>query len=189
MRHGETEWSRDNKHTGATDIDLTAVGEDQARQAGALLSGRTFDTVLVSPRIRAQRTARLAGWDTFQTDPNLVEWDYGVYEGRSTAETAADLGADWNIWKSGTGCFPPAGESVDAVGRRADAVIDRLLPTLAEGGSALLFAHGHILRILTARWLGLPASEGALFLLGTATVSELGVEHGLRVIERWNCGS
>lgn len=188
VRHGETEWSRDNRHTGKTDVDLTSAGEEQARQAGALLAGRTFDTVLASPLRRAQRTAQLAGWDRFQTDPNLAEWDYGVYEGRSTADISAELGDDWNIWKSGTGAFPAPGESADAVGRRADAVIGRLMPTLTAGGSALLFAHGHVLRILTARWLGLPASDGALFILGTGTLSQLGVEHHIRVVERWNCG-
>lgn len=187
VRHGETEWSRDNRHTGSTDVDLTSAGEKQARQAGALLAGRTFDTVLVSPLQRAQRTAQLAGWSTFDTDPNLAEWDYGVYEGRSTADIAAELGDDWNIWRSGTGSFPAPGESADAVGRRTDAVIERLMPTLTGGGSALLFAHGHVLRILTARWLALPASAGAMFILGTGTISQLGVEHDIRVVERWNC--
>lgn len=189
VRHGETEWSRDNRHTGRTDVDLTSTGEAQARQAGRLLAGRFFDVVLASPLRRAQRTATLAGWDTFETDRNLAEWDYGVYEGRSTADIAGELGDDWNIWKGGTGRFPAPGESADAVGRRADAVIERLLPTLSAGGSALLFAHGHVLRILTARWLSLPASAGAMFILGTGTVSQLGAEHGIRVVERWNCGS
>lgn len=189
VRHGQTEWSRDNRHTGKTDIDLTPTGEEQARQAGALLAGRSFDVVLVSPLRRAQRTAQLAGWDRFETDSDLAEWDYGVYEGRSTADIAAELGDDWNIWASGTGSFPAPGESADAVGRRADAVIERLMPTLTAGGSALLFAHGHVLRILTARWVGLPASDGAKFILGTGTLSELGADHGIRVVERWNCGS
>jgi probable phosphoglycerate mutase len=187
VRHGQTEWSRDNRHTGTTDVDLTPTGEEQARRAGALLAGRSFDVVLASPLRRAQRTAQLAGWDRFETDPNLAEWDYGVYEGRSTTDIAAELGDDWNIWKSGTGTFPAPGESADAVGRRADAVIERLMPTLTAGGSALLFAHGHVLRILTARWLALPASAGAMFILGTGTISQLGVEHDIRVVERWNC--
>ncbi|WP_235492372.1 histidine phosphatase family protein [Leifsonia sp. Root112D2] len=186
VRHGETEWSRDNRHTGVTDIDLTPAGEEQARRAGAALAGRSFGVVLTSPRRRAVRTAELAGFAGAETDANLVEWDYGVYEGRSTGEIQADLGADWTVWKSGTSTYPAAGETVEHVGARVDAVIDRLAPVLAAGEDALLFAHAHVLRILAARWLGLPAADGALLTLSTAALSELGFEHGLRVMERWN---
>lgn len=186
VRHGETEWSRDNKHTSTTDVDLTPAGEEQARRAGRALAGRDFGIVLASPRRRAVRTAELAGWGGVETDADLVEWDYGVYEGRSTPEIAAELGADWTVWKSGTGEYPAAGESVQHVGARVDAVIDRLAPVLSSGQDALLFAHAHVLRILAARWLSLPATDGALFALGTASLSELAFEHGLHVVDRWN---
>lgn len=186
VRHGETEWSRDNRHTSTTDVDLTEAGEEQARRAGSALAGRSFGIVLASPRRRAIRTAQLAGRGDLETDANLVEWDYGVYEGRSTPDIAVELGADWTIWKCGPGGYPSAGETVEHVGERVDAVIERLAPVLSAGQDALLFAHAHVLRILAARWLGLPATDGALLALGTASLSELGFEHGLHVVDRWN---
>lgn len=179
LRHGETEWSRTSKHTGRTDIPLTAYGEEQARAVGAALQGRRFELVLTSPLIRATRTAELAGLDA-GAEPDLMEWDYGAYEGRLTKEIARES-PGWNIWVDGV----PAGESPDEVGRRCDRVLARIGPALARGDVCLI-GHAHLLRVLTARYLGLPASGGALLRLGTGTLSELGLEHERPVILLWN---
>ena len=179
VRHGETEWSRSGAHTGRTDIPLTAAGQQNAAAMGRLLGGRRFALVLTSPLERARETCRLAGYGAeAQIDPNLIEWDYGDYEGRTTPEIQKDV-PGWSLWVSGV----PHGETVEQVGARAEAVIERALQ--AEGDVAL-FAHGHVLRILTARWLGLAADAGRLFALGTASMGTLGYERTTRVITRWN---
>jgi probable phosphoglycerate mutase len=181
VRHGQTAWSRDGRHTGLTDIPLTAEGREEARRLGRRLAGHRFAIVLTSPRSRAAETAVLAGFgDVAVTDPDLTEWDYGALEGRRTPEIEADYPA-WTIW---TGPWP-GGEAVIQVSARADRVVARCLaPDL--GGDALLFGHGHMLRVLAARWLRLPGSSGGLFGLSTATVSVLGWDHGRPVIETWN---
>ncbi|MEO8272595.1 MAG: histidine phosphatase family protein [Chloroflexota bacterium] len=179
VRHGETEWARLGKHTGRTDIPLTQLGREQAVAVGARLTGRSFAQVLSSPLSRALDTARLAGFaDRVVTNDDLLEWDYGADEGRTTLEIRADR-PGWTIWDDG----PKGGETIDAVARRVDGGI-----TLAseQAGDVLVFAHGHVLRILAARWLGLPPSSGRMFALSTATLSILGWEREARVIERWN---
>jgi probable phosphoglycerate mutase len=180
VRHGETEWARLGKHTGRTDVPLTRRGREQARALGRRLAGHAFGLVLTSPLSRAAETARLAGvGDAAVADPNLLEWDYGANEGRTTAEIRAD-DPDWTIW---TGPWP-GGETVEQVGRRADRVIARL--EAAGSGDALVFAHGHLLRVLAARWIGLGPGSGGRFELATATVSILGWERETRTIELWN---
>jgi probable phosphoglycerate mutase len=183
VRHGETEWARLGRHTGRTDVPLTELGREQARLVAARLAGVSFALVLSSPLARAFETALLAGFgDRVEPDPDLVEWDYGAYEGRTTSEIRSAT-PGWSIWRQG----PVGGETIDEVAARADRVIAR---ARSVEGNVLLFAHGHVLRVLAARWLGLPPSEGRLFALSTATVSILGWEHGAPVILRWNerCG-
>ena len=179
IRHGETEWSRSGAHTGRTDLPLTDAGRENAVAVGRRLAGRIFSLVLTSPLSRARETCRLAGYgDVAQVDPNLVEWNYGDYEGRTTAEIRKEA-PDWGLWTSGV----PNGETIAQVARRAEAVLAR---ALQFEGDVALFAHGHILRILTARWLDLPPDCGRLFALATATVSTLGYERETRVITQWN---
>lgn len=178
IRHGETEWSRVGAHTGRTDVPLTQAGKQRAAAIGRYLNGRQFHLVLTSPLKRAHETCRLAGYaDAAQIEPDLQEWDYGLYEGRSTAEIR-EKNPDWTIWKSDV----PQGESIDQVAARARLVIDRT----AAHGEVALFAHGHFLRILAACWLELPPQTGRLFALGTASVSILGFERETRVITLWN---
>jgi probable phosphoglycerate mutase len=179
VRHGETEWSRSGQHTGRTDIPLTELGRRQALAAGNVLGSHTFAQVLASPLSRALETARIAGYgDVVETDDDLLEWDYGVWEGRTTAEVRTS-DPTWTIWRDPV----EGGESVADVGARVDRVIARVR---AGTGDALIFAHGHVLRILTARWLELPPVEGRRFALQTATVSILGWERETPVLERWN---
>jgi probable phosphoglycerate mutase len=181
VRHGETEWARDGRHTGTTDVPLTSLGRKQAKLIDTRLAGHRFALVMTSPRSRAGETAALAGFgDVAVTDPDLAEWDYGALEGRRTVEIVADY-PGWTIW---TGPWP-GGETVDEVSARADRVLARC-GTSEVDGDALLFGHGHMLRVLAARWLGLPGGSGALFGLSTATVSVLGWEHGRPIIETWN---
>jgi len=180
VRHGETEWSRSGQHTGRTDIPLTALGREQALDLGRRLAGHAFAYVLTSPLSRAAETARLAGFPDAERVDDLMEWDYGEFEGRTSAEIRRDLPV-WTIW---TGPWR-GGETVRQVAARADRVIARCLDPAVEG-DVLLFAHGHMLRLLTARWLGLPARRGALFALGTATIGILGWERSNRVVETWN---
>jgi broad specificity phosphatase PhoE len=180
VRHGETEWSRDRRHTGRTDIPLTAAGREQALLAGRRLAGREWALVLASPLQRAWETARLAGVQA-QPEDDLMEWDYGAAEGRTTAEIRAER-PGWDIWRDG----PEGGEPPDAVGERADRVIAR---ALAAEGDVALFAHGHLLRVLAARWIGLPATCGGAFKLDTAAICELGLERERRVICGWNARS
>ena len=180
VRHGETEWSRSGAHTGRTDIPLTAAGRSNAVAAGRYLAGRHFELVLVSPLQRARDTCRLAGYENALIDPDLCEWNYGDYEGRTTQQIQAER-PGWSLWTDGV----PNGETVAQVGARAERVIARALAVAGEVDVAL-FAHGHILRILTARWLGLPPEDGRLFALGTAAISTLGYERETPVITRWN---
>ena len=178
-RHGETEWSRDLKHTGSTDIPLTERGREEALLLRPALEGRSFAGVLSSPLERALETCRLAGLgDTVDTTDDLLEWDYGDYEGITTKEIRASR-PDWYLWRDGV----PGGEIAADVGRRVDRVIAELR-TL--DGDAAVFAHGHVLRVLTARWLGLGPEAGALFKLDTGTLSSLGYERETAVITRWN---
>jgi broad specificity phosphatase PhoE len=179
VRHGETEWSRSGRHTGRTDIPLTHRGREQAARLGEVLGGRTFSRVVSSPLSRALETCRLAGFgEVAETVDDLREWDYGIYEGRTRADIAAEV-PGWTIWTHPI----VGGESLAQVGQRADRVIARLLPA---GGDVLVFAHGHILRVVSARWIEQPPVLGSRLELATATVSELGWEHDLRVIEAWN---
>ncbi|HEX7125203.1 MAG TPA: histidine phosphatase family protein [Thermodesulfobacteriota bacterium] len=179
VRHGETAWSRSGRHTGRTDVPLTPSGEEQALAIGRRLAGRPFALVLTSPLARARETCRLAGYGTAAvvTD-DLREWDYGRYEGRRTDEIRQEV-PGWSIWTDGV----PGGETVDEVGDRARRVIDR---ALAAGGDVALFAHGHVLRVLAAVWIGLPPSGGRHLALGTAALSVLGYERETRVIGVWN---
>jgi broad specificity phosphatase PhoE len=183
VRHGETEWSLSGRHTGRSDIPLTPRGEANA----ARLQGRLADSspvlVLSSPLQRARRTCELAGFgDRMQIDPDLAEWDYGQYEGRKTADIHQEL-PDWSLFRDGC----PGGETAEDVGRRADRVIARVR---AVDGDAILFAHGHLLRVLAARWVSLPAESGSLLLLAPASVSILSYEHSLTepAIALWNDG-
>ncbi len=179
VRHGQTEWSRTGRHTGRTDLALEPDGEAQAAAVGRALAGRSFALVLTSPLTRAAQTARLAGFgDRVEVCADLVEWDYGDYEGRTTAEICAQA-PDWSLWSAGV----PTGETAAAVGRRADRVIER---ALGAPGDCLCFAHGHLLRVLAARWVGLPPIGGRLFGLEPGTVGVLGWEREVRVIDRWN---
>ena len=178
-RHGETEWSRDRRHTGRTDIPLTDNGRRQAGVLGDALAGRSFARVLSSPLSRALDTSREAGLgDRAELTGDLCEWDYGEYEGITTAEIRTRR-PGWNLWRDGC----PGGETAADVGRRVDRVLDSLA---GLEGDAAVFAHGHVLRVLTARWLGLGPEAGALFKLDTGTLSTLGLERETRVITRWN---
>ncbi len=180
-RHGETAWTRTGQHTGRTDLPLTEHGESQARALGERLRGRRFVRVFTSPLQRAKRTCELAGFGAAaELDPDLVEWDYGKYEGRRTAEILAER-PGWQLFRDGG----PGGESPDQVGARADRVVHRVREV---GGDVLLFSSAHFLRTLAARWLGLPPAAGAYFVLGTASVSALGWEHDRAepVIRSWN---
>jgi broad specificity phosphatase PhoE len=179
IRHGETEWSLSGAHTGLTDLPLTANGELQATAIAHNLSGQPFSLVLTSPLQRARETCRLAGYaKAAELDSNLLEWDYGDYEGLSTPQIRLNR-PDWYLWRDGV----PNGETIDEVAARAKIVIDRCLES---GGNSALFAHGHVLRILTATWLGLPPEAGRLFALSTATISVLAFERDQPVISHWN---
>ncbi len=182
VRHGETEWAKLGRHTGRTDVPLTETGRAQAIALGGRLAGHPFDVVLTSPLSRAADTAALAGFgDRAIVDPDLREWDYGAFEGRLTTEIRADY-PGWTIWHGPW----REGETIDEVATRADRVVQRVR---AAAGDALIVAHGHLLRVLAARWLGLPAASGSMFALGTATISVLGWERENPVIETWNEGS
>ncbi|MEU2390876.1 histidine phosphatase family protein [Streptomyces sp. NPDC007369] len=188
VRHGETEWSATGRHTGHTDVPLTADGADQAVSLAPYFLERQPALVLTSPLRRAVATARLAGLTADDTDPDLCEWDYGGYEGVTTEEIRRTR-PDWSLWRDGV---PPGdaghpGENAAEVGARADRVLARVAPVLgADRGDAVLVAHGHLLRVLTARYLGLPPEDGRLFLLRTGTVGMLSTEHGLPVLSAWN---
>jgi broad specificity phosphatase PhoE len=179
VRHGETEWSRTGKHTGNTDVPLTDAGRRRAQAVGEALAGREFALVLTSPLQRALETCRLAGLgDRAEIRDELKEWDYGAYEGRKTVEIREER-PSWTLWRDGV----PDGETATAVGARADRVVAELR---ACDGDALVFAHGHLLRVLAARWLGLEPEAGRLFALEPATISVLGYEREIAVIRLWN---
>lgn len=179
VRHGETEWSKDGRHTGSSDIPLTEHGREQARQLRPELEHWNFALVLSSPLQRAVDTCRLAGYsDRVQLRPDLVEWDYGSYDGKTSRQIDAER-PGWSLWHDGG----PGGERADDVGERVDRVIAEIR---GVDGNALLFAHGHVLRVLAARWLGQPPADGRLYALETGALSVLGYEHKDAVILRWN---
>lgn len=180
VRHGETEWSASGKHTSITDLPLTATGEAVARSLRPRLADVGFTQVLTSPLRRARHTAELAGFADAEVDDDLVEWAYGDYEGITTPQIQQTV-PGWNIWNHPT----PGGETAQQVSDRLDRVVAR---ALAADGKTLAFAHGHSLRALTARWLGLDVSDGRLFALDTATISVLAVDRGTPVVQRWNVG-
>jgi probable phosphoglycerate mutase len=190
LRHGETEWSRAGKHTGRTDMPLTPQGAADAAALAPMvarrIAGGRLAAVFASPAQRAQRTARLAGLTVTKTDPDLWEWDYGGYEGITTAEIQRER-PGWSLWRDGVipGDADHPGETVAEVGQRVDRVLKRAEPLLADG-DVVLVAHGHVLRVLTARWLGLRPADGRLFRLDTGTESSLGTEHDEPVILSWN---
>jgi broad specificity phosphatase PhoE len=180
-RHGETAWSLSGQHTGLTDIPLTERGERNARLLGKLLQGRTFAHVFTSPLQRARRTGELAGFGSVAVvDPDLVEWNYGAYEGRTSADIRKER-PNWELFRDGV----PNGESVAEIGARADRVIARVR---AVDGEVLVFSSGHFLRVLGARWLGLDAAAGRCFVLSTAALSIVGYEHDKSepVVRLWN---
>ena len=186
LRHGETEWSRDLRHTGRTDVPLTPAGEAAAAALAPALAARKIRANFTSPARRAVLTAALAGLTGATTDPDLQEWDYGGYEGRTTADIRAER-PGWYLWRDGVipGDAAHPGETIAQVGARADAVLARATPLLADGDVALV-SHGHLLRVLTARWLRLEPAAGRLFRLDTGTLSTLGTEHDEPVISSWN---
>ncbi len=186
IRHGATEWSRAGQHTGRTDVPLTAAGEQAAAALAGELAARKVVAAFASPAQRARRTAELAGLTDVRIDPDLQEWDYGGYEGRTSAEIRAGR-PGWYLWRDGVipGDAEHPGETIGQVAARTDAVLSRIRPLLADGDVALV-AHGHLLRVLSARWLGLEPQAGRLFMLGTGTLCDLGTEHGEPVIAAWN---
>jgi broad specificity phosphatase PhoE len=188
IRHGETEWSASGQHTSWTDLPLTQRGEEQAKSLVPLLADRTIARALTSPLTRAVRTAKLAGLTGAVREPDLHEWDYGAYEGVTTAEIHRTR-PDWYLWNDGVPPGPDGhpGESPTDVGLRADRVLSRVSDALGSGsGDVVLVAHSHFLRVLTARRLGLPPEDGRLFRLETGTVSRLSTEHGRPVVAEWN---
>jgi len=178
VRHGETAWSRDRRHTGRTDIPLTPLGESQAARLAPRLAAWTFDQVLVSPLSRATRTAELGGLDPLETDRDLLEWDYGDYEGRTTVAIHQDR-PGWDLFEDGV----PGGETIDQVAARVDRVIAR---ARAGGGDVVCVAHAHLLRVLAVRWLGVEPSAARYLVLGPASISVLGWEREQPVLEHWN---
>ena len=186
LRHGETEWSRAGKHTGRTDIPLTARGEARAKAVAPLLSRRHIVAVFTSPARRAVTTAALAGLDHAQPQPDLWEWDYGGYEGLTTPQILQTR-PGWYLWRDGVipGDADHPGETIEQVAHRVGRMLARVAPLLADGDVALV-AHGHVLRVLTACYLRLPPADGRLFRLDTGTVSTLGTEHAEPVITSWN---
>ena len=179
VRHGETLWTRSGQHTGRTDIPLTEGGRREAELVGQALRGRTFALVLTSPRQRAAETCRLAGLgDAAVVRDDLAEWDYGAYEGRRTVDIREER-PGWSLWRDGV----PDGETAADVGRRADRIVQELR---SAAGDAVIFGHGHFLRVLAARWLGLEPNEGRLFALDPATISILGYERETSVLRLWN---
>ncbi len=186
VRHGETEWSREGRHTGRTDVPLTWRGEAAAAALAPVLARRNIVAAVTSPARRAVMTAALAGLPDAKPDPDLWEWDYGGYEGMTTAQIQ-DQHPGWDLWRDGVipGDAEHPGETVEEVGRRADRVLARVMPLLSDG-DVVLIAHGHTLRVLTARYLRLAPTAGRLFRLDTGTICTLGTEHDEPVILTWN---
>jgi probable phosphoglycerate mutase len=179
VRHGETEWSLSGQHTGRTDLPLTEAGRERARALASRLADRRFALVLCSPLRRARETCELAGFGELAVlCEDLREWDYGDYEGLTTPQIR-ERNPDWNLWRDGC----PDGETPAQVGARADRALERLR---GAGGDALAFAHGHILRVVTARWIGLEVAAGARFALGAGAIGILGYERETEVVARWN---
>ena len=179
VRHGETAWTVSGQHTSRTDIPLTDVGRHQAERLAARLSGQAFAVVLTSPLQRAAETCRMAGFGgVAEQCDDVTEWDYGAFEGRRTAEIRLEV-PGWSLWRDGV----PGGETAAEVGARADRALDRVRHA---AGDALVFSHGHFLRVLAARWLGLGPNEGRLLALDPASISDLGWEREQRVLRRWN---
>jgi broad specificity phosphatase PhoE len=188
VRHGETAWSLSGQHTGHTDLPLTEHGESQVRSVAPLLADRKVGLTLVSPLARTRRTAELVGLDPYRLTPDLHEWDYGGYEGVTTADIHRTR-PGWSLWTDGVTPGPAEfpGETPEQVGARADRVLAEVTDVLrSDDADVVLVSHGHFLRVLTARYLGLEPAAGALFLLGTGTVSRLGTEHDRPVITAWN---
>jgi probable phosphoglycerate mutase len=181
VRHGQTEWSASGQHTSVTDLPLTGTGVRQARALHPALAGRAFAAVLCSPRLRATHTAELAGLTVTAIDDDLAEWFYGDYEGLTTKEIRAG-NPGWDLFRDGC----PGGESPQQVGARIDRILDRARAALESGGDVALVAHGHSLRVVTARWLDQPVAAGSRYRLDTATLSTLGYEHGRPVLTSWN---
>jgi broad specificity phosphatase PhoE len=182
VRHGETEWSAAGRHTSRTDVPLTEYGREMAAKVGEFLAQMTFAAVLRSPMLRAKETCEIAGFgDVAVVDAGLCEWDYGVFEGRTSKEIQAEI-PGWSVWRNEI----VGGETVEQVGARADGVIARAVAAAGADGKVALFAHAHILRILAARWVGLEARCGSLFALSTASVSVVGFERETRVVQGWN---
>jgi probable phosphoglycerate mutase len=179
VRHGETEWSRTGRHTGRTDVPLTAAGVEQATALRGRIGARSFALVLSSPLRRAWDTCRLAGFaEVARTTDDLLEWDYGAYEGRTTSDIRREV-PGWSIWTGGV----PAGETIESVAARARRLIEE---ALSAPGDVALFGHGHVLRILAACWLDLPPREGRRFALTTASMGVLGSENGVHALRAWN---
>jgi len=185
VRHGETDWSRSGRHTSTTDLPLTAAGREQGRRLAARLAAlgaADFALVLSSPLQRARETCELAGLGArMELEPDLVEWTYGRYEGL-TSDAIEAAAPGWSLFTDGA----PGGESPEQIGVRADRVLARLLPVARASGRAVVFAHGHVLRVLGARWIGLPPAGAARLLLDTTTLSVLGFYRGTPAIQRWN---
>jgi len=196
LRHGDTAWAAAGRHTGRTDVPLTPAGEAEARRAGDRLHGLDPALVLCSPLQRARRTAELAGYPDAVVDADLAEWDYGPVEGRTSAEVGAVLGRPYEIFRDGVAvpglsvpglaAPPSSGESLAQVRARAERVLQRVRPVLADGGTVLAVAHGHLLRVLATAWLEVDATFGAHLELGCAAVCALGRSHHLPTIEAWN---
>lgn len=185
VRHGETEWSKSGQHTGRTDIALTEHGIEQAERAGRYLADRDFALALSSPLERARETARLIGVDP-EIDDDLLEWDYGAYEGLTTPQIRVLRHGPWDLWTDGVPAGDTPGENAAEVRVRAERLLDRVRPVLADGSDAVFVAHGHVLRAIGAAWIRLAPQDGGVLALSTASVSVLGYEHGRPVIERWN---
>lgn len=185
IRHGQTEWARDGRHTGRTDVPLTTVGEQQARDLAPLVEPYRACPVLVSPLQRAWRTAELAGLPDVEFEPDLVEWDYGGYEGLTTPQIRESAGAAWTVFADGVVAGDSPGESLDDVARRARAVLHRVRQMMTES-DVVLVGHGHQLRVLASCWLEAPPRFGANLLLSPASLSVLGEEHDVPAIVSWN---
>jgi broad specificity phosphatase PhoE len=179
VRHGETEWSLSGRHTGRTDLPLTERGRERAGALASRFAGRSFALVLSSPLLRARETCELAGLgEAMELSGDLHEWDYGEYEGLTTPQIR-ERDPDWVLWRDGC----PGGETPDEVGARADRALERLR---SAGGDAIAFAHGHILRVVAARWIEMEPAFGARIALGAGAVSVLGFERETQVVSRWN---